>query len=183
MNILSRQYFIHLGICIPDLAQVLCHNILIPRKLLIPLVTNLRRQILQIILFRCHTFCRPLICIIIMTMIIFFKNIGTVCLHCFSEKLQQYLQSLIRSFLSECNTDRLIHCCFHFMVIHRSFPVPGMSTVNGDLQTQHSAFVFHQGILDAEIRLYHWIVIFPFLKIAGSELLIIADTAGCRISL
>ena len=183
MNILSRQYFIHFGICIPDLAQVLCHNILIPRELLIPLVTNLRRQILQIILFRYHASGCPLICIIIMAMIIFFKNIGTVCLHCFPQKLQQYLQSLIRSFLSECNTDRLIHCCFHFMVIHRGFPVPGMPTVNSDLHAQHSAIVFHQGILDTEIRFYYRIVIFPFLKIAGSELLIIADTAGSGIPL
>jgi len=37
--------------------------------------------------------------------------------------------------------------------------------------------------LDTEIRFYYRIVIFPFLKIAGSELLIIADTAGSGIPL
>ncbi len=108
MNLLPLQVLIRKRIRFPDILQTPNDDMPADAEIPIPVGTHLRRNILQILLFRLHSFCRPLIGIVIPTRLIPLKDISPLSLKRFPQMLQQHLQRLIRRLLQQGHTKPLI---------------------------------------------------------------------------
>ncbi len=109
VNILTFQILILEGFRLPNILYTLDNDMLADAEIPIPACTYLRGNILKILPFRLHSFCRPLIGIIISAGFVLLKDISTFSVQRFPQVLQQHLKRPVRRLLQQCNAKALIN--------------------------------------------------------------------------
>ena len=78
MDILTLQILVLERVRLPNILQIMDHDVFVFTKVPIPVCADFSRQILKHILCRHHPICHPLIGIVIVALRIPLKNIGTL---------------------------------------------------------------------------------------------------------
>lgn len=88
MDILPFQVFVLQRITLPHFLYVIKQDIFVTAKIAVPVFTDFRRQILEVILFGRHTRCNPFVGIIIPAGWVLFKNISPFPFQGFPKKFK-----------------------------------------------------------------------------------------------
>ena len=113
MDILPLQIFILKRITQAHLLNIRYPDIFSLLKNVIPVLTDLRRKILEIVDLRWHSRRRPFICIIIPAISVLLKNICSLSVQHFSEIFQNNTDRLVRRLdrkrILQCLVDKGLH--------------------------------------------------------------------------
>ena len=117
MDILPLQIFILKRITQAHLLNIRYPDIFSLLKNVIPVLTDLRRKILEIVDLRWHSRRRPFICIIIPAISVLLKNICSLSVQRFSEIFQNNTDRLVRRLGRKCFLQCLVDKGLHIPVL------------------------------------------------------------------
>ena len=125
---LPLQVLILEGVGLPDVLHILDDDMLADPEVPIPAGAYLRRDVLEVLLFRLHPVGRPLIGVVVSAGAVLFEDIGPFPIQRLPQMLQQHLQRLVRRLLQQSGAKALVDDRLQVLdALHLTVPLADLS--------------------------------------------------------